>query len=50
LLFSIALLVHGGAQTPSFKDKSVRVIVGFPPGGGSDAEGRVIAHHLGKYR
>lgn len=37
------------AQPASFKDKSVRVIVGFPPGGGSDAEGRVIARHLGKY-
>jgi len=31
LLFSIALPVHGGAQAPTFKDESVRVIVGFPP-------------------
>ena len=49
LLISIALPADGGAQAPSFKDKSVRVIVGFPPGGGADAEGRVIARHLGKY-
>ncbi|HET9917663.1 MAG TPA: hypothetical protein VFQ89_11180, partial [Candidatus Binatia bacterium] len=48
-LIAIALPVSAGAQAPSFKDKSVRVIVGFPPGGGSDAEGRVIARHLGKY-
>ena len=49
VVFAIALPVHGGAQAPTFKDKSVRVIVGFPPGGGADAEGRVIARHLGKY-
>jgi tripartite-type tricarboxylate transporter receptor subunit TctC len=50
LLFSIALPGHGGAQAPSFKDKSVHGIVGFPGGGGSDAEGRVIARHFGKYQ
>jgi tripartite-type tricarboxylate transporter receptor subunit TctC len=50
LLFSIALPVHGGAQAPSFKDKSVHGIVGFPAGGGADAEGRVIARHFGKYQ
>jgi tripartite-type tricarboxylate transporter receptor subunit TctC len=49
LLALMALPVIASAQAPSFKDKSVRVIVGFPPGGGSDAEGRVIARHLGKY-
>jgi tripartite-type tricarboxylate transporter receptor subunit TctC len=27
----------------------VRVIVGFPAEGGSDAEGRVLACHIGKY-
>ena len=49
VLIAIVLPVNGGAQSPTFKDKSVRVLVGFPPGGGSDAEGRVIARHLGKY-
>ena len=49
VLIAIALPVDGGTQSQVFKDKSVRVLVGFPPGGGSDAEGRVIARHLGKY-
>jgi tripartite-type tricarboxylate transporter receptor subunit TctC len=38
-----------GAQVAPFKGKTVRVILGFPPGGGADAEGRVLARHLGKY-
>jgi tripartite-type tricarboxylate transporter receptor subunit TctC len=38
-----------GAQEAPFKGKTVRVVVGFPAGGGSDAEGRVLARHLGKY-
>ena len=37
------------AQGPPYKGKTIRVIVGFPSGGGSDAEGRVITRHLGKY-
>ena len=37
------------AQDAPFKGKTVRVIVGFPAGGGSDAEGRVLARHIGKY-
>jgi tripartite-type tricarboxylate transporter receptor subunit TctC len=38
LLIVAALPLNASAQGPSFKDKSVRVIVGFPPGAGSDAE------------
>jgi len=38
-----------GAQVAPFKGKTVRVILGFPPGGGADAEGRALARHLGKY-
>jgi tripartite-type tricarboxylate transporter receptor subunit TctC len=37
------------AQDTPYKGKTVRVLVGFPSGGGSDAEGRVLARHLGKY-
>ena len=37
------------AQDAPYKGKTVRVLVGFPSGGGSDAEGRVLARHLGKY-
>jgi hypothetical protein len=38
LLILAALPLNASAQGPSFKDKSARVIVGFPQGGGSDAE------------
>src|SRR5215468_1254796 len=38
------------AQTPFFQGKQVKVLVGFPPGGGTDLYGRVIAdglaHHV----
>ena len=37
------------AQELPYKGKTIRVIVGFPSGGGADAEGRVLARHLGKY-
>jgi len=48
LLFAAhASYVH--AQDLSLKGKTIRVIVGFPSGGGSDAEGRVIARYLGNY-
>jgi putative tricarboxylic transport membrane protein len=42
-----ARLLH--AQDLPYKGKTVRLIVGFPNGGGSDAEGRVLARHIGKY-
>jgi tripartite-type tricarboxylate transporter receptor subunit TctC len=32
-----------------FKGKAIKVIVGFPNGGGVDAEGRLIARYLGRY-
>ena len=31
------------AQAPFFHGKQVKVLVGFPPGGGTDLYGRVIA-------
>src|SRR5690242_6448528 len=45
----LAQVASVGAQEAPFKGKTMRVIVGFPSGGGSDAEGRVLARHLGKY-
>jgi tripartite-type tricarboxylate transporter receptor subunit TctC len=39
--------VHG--QDVPLKGKTIRILVGFPSGGGSDAEGRVIARYLGNY-
>ena len=32
-----------------YRGKIVRVIVGFPPGGGADVYSRVIARHLGRF-
>jgi hypothetical protein len=48
-LILAAQLGYLQAQDPPYKGKTIRVIVGFPAGGGSDAEGRVITRHLGKY-
>jgi tripartite-type tricarboxylate transporter receptor subunit TctC len=47
LFFFAGPFVH--AQDLPYSGKTVRVIVGFPSGGGSDAEGRVLARHIGKY-
>jgi tripartite-type tricarboxylate transporter receptor subunit TctC len=37
------------AQTPSLAGKTVTMLIGFGPGGGYDAWGRVVARHLGKH-
>jgi tripartite-type tricarboxylate transporter receptor subunit TctC len=45
-LFSSAA---GFAQEPFFKGKTVRIVVGFSPGGGFDVYSRAISRHLGTY-
>jgi tripartite-type tricarboxylate transporter receptor subunit TctC len=42
-------LLQVNAQEPNFDGKTVRMVVGFSPGGGFDAYARAIARHLGKY-
>jgi len=37
------------AQEPYYKGKTLRIIAGFPPGGGVDAEARLLARHLPRY-
>ncbi len=37
------------AQTSPGEAKTVRILVGFPPGGSHDLEARVLARHVGKY-
>jgi len=34
------------AQEPYYKGKTLRIIAGFPPGGGVDAEARLLARHI----
>src|SRR3954471_15003568 len=37
------------AQAPFFQGKQLKVLVGFPPGGGTDLYGRVIADGLARH-
>src|SRR5580704_12354274 len=38
------------AQEPvSFKGKTIRLVVGTPPGGGYDTYGRLVARYLGEF-
>ena len=37
------------AQAPFFQGKQIKVLVGFPPGGGSDLYGRIIADGLSRH-
>jgi len=37
------------AQEPFFKGKTVRIVVGFSPGGGFDVYSRAISRHLGRH-
>ena len=39
----------GVAQEPFFKAKTVRIVVGFSPGGGFDVYSRAISRHLGRH-
>lgn len=32
-----------------YKDKTLKITVGFPPGGGFDANGRLLARYIGRY-
>jgi tripartite-type tricarboxylate transporter receptor subunit TctC len=43
------LLAPAAAQSPSLAGKNVTMIIGFGPGGGYDAWGRLVARHIGKH-
>jgi len=45
-LFLLLIASIGNAQTGSFPDRSVTIVVPFPPGGGTDAGARLIAQKL----
>lgn len=48
--FSVAFRISAASsQEPFYKGKTIRIIVGFSPGGGYDTYARVIARHFSKY-
>ncbi len=49
LAFGVLALVPAAAQGPSLAGKNVTMIIGFGPGGGYDAWGRVVARYIGKH-
>ena len=44
----LGLSVAGGAHADTYPEQPIRMIVPFPPGGGTDTVSRVIANELGK--
>ena len=49
LASSVLALVPAAAQGPSLAGKNVTMVIGFGPGGGYDAWGRVVARYIGKH-
>jgi tripartite-type tricarboxylate transporter receptor subunit TctC len=45
---SMPVLAQQSGEAQFFKDKTVRLVVGYGPGGGYDAYARMIAPHLGR--
>ena len=48
LLFTALLTSLAAAASAAYPDKPIKLLVGFPPGGGGDLYGRAIAQELGK--
>ncbi len=51
LAFFVGAANPAGADAVSdfYKKKRVRIVIGFPPGGGFNRGGRVVGRHIGKY-
>lgn len=53
VLSCMALLMASGlpasAQSPYYEGKRINIIIGFAAGGTADADGRLIAQHLGRH-
>ena len=54
LALSIVLILiglgSGGARAQSFYEgKTIRLVVGFAPGGGFDTYARVLSRHMGRH-
>ena len=48
LLAPLALLSSAAADD-FYKGKTLKITIGFPPGGGFDANARLLARHIGRY-
>lgn len=48
LLFALSLLIASASSAQNYPAKPIRMIVGFPPGGGVDLNARLIAGKLGE--
>ena len=48
LTMAVTLGLSAGAHAQPYPSKPVRLIVGFPPGGGIDFTARLVAQHLGE--
>ncbi len=48
-MLSVLTLVVGVHGEDFYKGKTIRLVVGAPPGGGYDAYTRLTARHMGKY-
>ncbi len=48
LLFTALLCFASSAWAQNYPDKPIRMVVPYPPGGGADAIGRIIAEQLSK--
>lgn len=46
---AITIAVAAGGQEPFFKNKTVRIVVGFSAGGGFDVYSRSISRHMNKH-
>ncbi|MET0500195.1 MAG: tripartite tricarboxylate transporter substrate-binding protein [Candidatus Binatia bacterium] len=49
VLWLVFLLNVSFAQSNFYEGKTIRIIVGFSPGGGYDALARMLSRHMGKY-
>ena len=49
LALSSTLSATAAAQDNYYKDKTIRIIVGYAPGGGFDTYARIIARHMGNH-
>jgi tripartite-type tricarboxylate transporter receptor subunit TctC len=49
VMAAVLAAATAGAQPKFFEGKTIRIVVGFSPGGGFDTYSRAIARHLGKH-